>query len=98
MLGIEIVKNTKHALHEENQGKIAEWLGCGNDFNDELNLSSSAGQLNGLERYRILTRCEMNIRVKQVEEDDEDLRIVISMIEGNNRVWDLIHLYYNAKF
>jgi len=49
MLGIEIVKNTKHALHEENQGKIAEWLGCGNDFNDELDLSSSAGQLNGLE-------------------------------------------------
>ena len=32
-----------NALREENQGRIAEWLGCGNDFNDEIELASSAG-------------------------------------------------------
>ena len=87
-----------NALREENQGRIAEWLGCGNDFNDEIDLGSSAGRLSGLERYRILTRCAMETRVKQIEKDGDELHVVMSMIEGNNRVWDMIHLYYNAKF
>ena len=36
--------------------------------------------------------------MQQVEEGGDELQVVMLMSEGNNRVWDLIHLYYNAKF
>ena len=84
----------------ENQMKIAEFFKCKQGFDDALQFEDDVEKLTGLQRYRILVRCIIKARMSKLakqKEDEDDLTVIASMVEGNNRIWDYIHLIFNAK-
>ena len=86
----------------ENQNDIAKAFGCESAFNDALELAHQLNDhvtLNKLQRYRLLVSCVVQAKqVRVLDKKENEINVFASAIEGNNRMWSLVHILHGAEF